>query len=76
MLAIELVKDPVTRAPDAELTNAINAENLKRGLITLRAGLYGNCVRFLPALTITDAQIDEGMAVFAESIVAARASLA
>ena len=76
MLAIELVKDPVTRAPAAELTNAINAENLKRGLITLRAGLYGNCVRFLPALTITDEEIDEGMAVLAEGIVAARASLA
>ena len=73
MLAIELVKDPVSRAPAPELTNAINAETLKRGLITIRAGLYSNCLRFLPPLTISDEQIDEGMAVLAEAIAAAQA---
>ncbi|HOP16328.1 MAG TPA: aspartate aminotransferase family protein, partial [Gammaproteobacteria bacterium] len=44
MLAMELVRDPVSRAPDAALTNAITAETLKRGLITIRAGLYSNCL--------------------------------
>ena len=76
MLAMELVKRDGHRTPDPELTNAINAENLKRGLITLRAGLYSNCLRFLPALNITDDQIDEGMAVLAEGIAAARVSVA
>ena len=73
MLAIELVRDPVSREPDAALTNLITAETLKRGLITIRAGLYSNCLRFLPALTIRDEQIDEGMAVLAEAVTAARA---
>ena len=73
MLAIELVRDPVGREPDAALTNLITAETLKRGLITIRAGLYSNCLRFLPALTIQDEQIDEGMAVLAEAVTAARA---
>ncbi|MCB1797751.1 MAG: aminotransferase class III-fold pyridoxal phosphate-dependent enzyme, partial [Gammaproteobacteria bacterium] len=73
MLAIELVRDPVGREPDAALTNLITAETLKRGLITIRAGLYSNCLRFLPALTIRDEQIDEGMAVLAEAVTAARA---
>jgi len=73
MLAIELVRDPVGREPDAALTNLITAETLKRGLITIRAGLYSNCLRFLPALTIRDEQIDEGMAVLAEAVIAARA---
>ena len=73
MLAIELVRDPVSREPDAALTNLITAETLKRGLITIRAGLYSNCLRFLPALTIQDEQIDEGMAVLAEAVTAARA---
>lgn len=74
MLAMELVRDPVSREPDAGLTNAITAETLKRGLITIRAGLYSNCLRLLPALTLSDAQIDEGMAVLAESVTAARAA--
>ncbi|MCB1889143.1 MAG: 4-aminobutyrate--2-oxoglutarate transaminase [Rhodocyclaceae bacterium] len=63
MLAIELVKDPVSREPDADLTARINRATLERGLITIRAGLYSNCVRFLPPLTLTDDELDEGMAV-------------
>ncbi|MCB1954586.1 MAG: 4-aminobutyrate--2-oxoglutarate transaminase [Rhodocyclaceae bacterium] len=63
MLAIELVKDPATREPNPDLTSRINRATLERGLITIRAGLYSNCVRFLPPLTLTDAELDEGMAV-------------
>ncbi len=68
MLALELVKDPTSKEPNMDLTQAITAETLKRGLITIRAGLYSNCVRFLPPLTITDEQIDEGMAILAEVV--------
>ena len=74
MLAIELVTDPSSKTPDPDLTNAITAETLKRGVITLRAGLYSNCLRFLPALNITDEQIDEGTAVVAEAVAAAIAT--
>lgn len=66
MLVLELVKDPVSKAPNMELTGAITAATLQRGLITIRAGLYSNCVRFLPPLNITDDQIDEGMAILGE----------
>lgn len=76
MLAIELVKDQVSREPAPDLTNAINAETLKRGVITIRAGLYSNCLRFLPPLTISNAQIDEGMTVLGEAIAAVRAGQA
>ena len=71
MLALDLVQDAASRSPDAALTNALTAETLKRGLITLRAGLYGNCLRLLPPLTLTDAQIDEAMAVLAAAVPAA-----
>ncbi|MEM8860548.1 MAG: aspartate aminotransferase family protein [Chloroflexota bacterium] len=67
MLAMEIVKDSESNAPDMESTGAINAATLQRGLITIRAGLYSNCVRFLPPLNMTDEQIDEGMTVLAES---------
>ena len=48
-----------------EATAAVTAETVKRGVITIRAGLYSNCVRFLPPLDITDAQLDEALEVVA-----------
>lgn len=68
MLAMELVHDRTTKAPASAETTQVNRETLERGVITIRAGLYSNCVRFLPPLNITDAQIDEAMAVVAESV--------
>ncbi len=68
MLVMELVSDPVAKTPDVESTAAITAATLERGVITIRAGLYSNCVRFLPALTIADEEIDEAMAVVAEAV--------
>ncbi len=68
MLAMEVVTDRESRKPSMELTAAINAATLVRGVITIRAGLYSNCVRFLPALTITDSEIDEAMDVVADAV--------
>ncbi|MEM7336271.1 MAG: 4-aminobutyrate--2-oxoglutarate transaminase [Chloroflexota bacterium] len=65
MLAMEIVKDPDTKEPDMESTGKITAGTLEKGLITIRAGLYSNCVRFLPPLTISDDEIDEGMSILA-----------
>ena len=61
MLAMEIVKDPSSKEPWMEATAAINAATLQRGVITIRAGLFSNCVRLLPPLTISDAEIDEAM---------------
>jgi 4-aminobutyrate aminotransferase/(S)-3-amino-2-methylpropionate transaminase len=68
MLAMEFVKDADGREPWMEATAAVTAETVKRGVITIRAGLYSNCVRFLPPLVITDAQLDEALDVVAESV--------
>ncbi len=68
MLVMEFVKDPATKQPWMEATAAVTSETLKRGVITIRAGLYSNCVRFLPPLGITDDQLDEALAVVAASV--------
>lgn len=68
MLAMEIVADPETRAPSMEATAAINAATLARGVITIRAGLYSNCVRFLPPLTIADEEIDEALDAVADAV--------
>jgi 4-aminobutyrate aminotransferase / (S)-3-amino-2-methylpropionate transaminase / 5-aminovalerate transaminase len=68
MLVMELVTDAESKTPDPDATVAVNAATLERGVITIRAGLYSNCVRFLPALTISDEEIDEAMAVVTEAV--------
>jgi 4-aminobutyrate aminotransferase len=50
-------------APDAELTRAIQARALARGLLLLSCGMYGNVLRFLFPLTIQDEVFEEGVAI-------------
>ncbi|MBE2271271.1 MAG: aminotransferase class III-fold pyridoxal phosphate-dependent enzyme, partial [Anaerolinea sp.] len=73
MLLIEFVKDHVSKEPAVAETQAVIAEALKRGLVIIRAGLYSNGVRFLPPLNISDAQLDEGMAVVEQAVQAVEA---
>ncbi len=68
MLLIELVTNPLSKQPAAAQTVEIVNEALRRGVITIRAGLYSNCIRFLPPLNVTDEQIDEGMSVIADAV--------
>jgi 4-aminobutyrate aminotransferase/(S)-3-amino-2-methylpropionate transaminase len=78
MLAMELVKDTTTQEPWIEATQQVNAATLQRGVITIRAGLFSNCVRFLPPLTLSDAEFDEAMDAVDASVdeVAARLGVA
>src|SRR5215475_8475065 len=59
MLAIELVEDPQSREPAADLASAVTAEAAKRGLLLLKSGIYSNCIRVLAPLTLSDAELDE-----------------
>ena len=64
--AIETVV-PGTRKPDPAPAKAFIAECNKRNVILLGAGSFGNCVRFLPALNISDADLDHAFNVFDEA---------
>jgi 4-aminobutyrate aminotransferase/(S)-3-amino-2-methylpropionate transaminase len=68
MILMELVKDRAAKTPAPDETLQVTQESFKRGLIAIRAGLYSNCIRFLPPLNITDEQVDEGMAIIHESL--------
>ncbi len=61
MVAIELVKNRRADQPDAELTRALVQAAARHGLIILACGVYGNVIRFLAPLTITDALLAEGL---------------
>jgi 4-aminobutyrate aminotransferase/(S)-3-amino-2-methylpropionate transaminase len=68
MLAIELVEDRATKAPAPELGTRITTEAAKRGLLLLKAGVHGNCIRVLCPLVITDPEVDEALGVWEEAL--------
>ena len=61
MLAIELVADGDANEPLADLTKSILVSAYDRGLVLLSCGVNGNVIRLLPALTIPDELLDEGL---------------
>jgi 4-aminobutyrate aminotransferase/(S)-3-amino-2-methylpropionate transaminase len=60
MLAVELVR-PGTVRPDPALTRAVAAACHAAGLVVLTCGTYGNVLRFLPPLVISDDLLHEGL---------------
>jgi 4-aminobutyrate aminotransferase / (S)-3-amino-2-methylpropionate transaminase / 5-aminovalerate transaminase len=65
MLAIELRRDG---RPDADLATAVADAAAARGLLLLKAGIHGNCIRVLVPLVITDAELDEALEVWEEAL--------
>lgn len=67
MMAFELVGDDGI-TPDAAAASAISARCHAQGVLTLTCGTYGNVIRLLPALVITDKQLAEGLEVLVGAV--------
>jgi 4-aminobutyrate aminotransferase/(S)-3-amino-2-methylpropionate transaminase len=68
MMLVEFVKDRQSKEPAPDETLAIIRKTVQGGVLAMRAGLFSNCVRLLPPLVITEAQLREGLAVLGDSI--------
>jgi 4-aminobutyrate aminotransferase / (S)-3-amino-2-methylpropionate transaminase / 5-aminovalerate transaminase len=68
MQALELVQSQQTREPAAQETKEITQYCYEHGLITISAGSYGNVIRLLMPLVITDEQLDEGLDVLESAL--------
>jgi 4-aminobutyrate aminotransferase/(S)-3-amino-2-methylpropionate transaminase len=68
MLAIELVRNRDTKVPDAESATAVVEAAAARGVLLLKSGIYGNCIRVLTPLVITDAELDEALGVWEQAL--------
>ncbi len=68
MIAFDLVKSRGSQEPDPDRAKQLMAEALKRGLILLTCGLYGNGIRILVPITIADKHLDEGLNILEESL--------
>ena len=69
MIGMELV-DPATGESNPGLTSALAAYAHRNGVVMLTAGTYGNVIRFLPPLAISDELLNEGLDVLAEAFAA------
>ena len=72
MLAIELVSPGTTSsaggpAPDAATTQAVAKACHEAGLVVLTCGTYGNVLRFLPPLVITDDHLSKGLDILEDA---------
>ncbi|WP_449277526.1 4-aminobutyrate--2-oxoglutarate transaminase [Leucobacter sp. GX24907] len=67
MMAIELVESG-SKQPNAALTSAVAKACAEQGVLVLTCGTYGNVIRFLPALTISDELLRDGLRVVVEAI--------
>jgi 4-aminobutyrate aminotransferase len=69
MIACEFVNSQ-TGAPDADRTKQVQQAALKKGLLLLTCGVYGNVLRFLFPLTIEDNVFDEALRILDEVVCA------
>jgi 4-aminobutyrate aminotransferase / (S)-3-amino-2-methylpropionate transaminase / 5-aminovalerate transaminase len=69
MLALELVADRGTNEPAAAVATAVTAAARERGLVLLSCGLYGNVVRILVPLVVSDDDLDRGLEILADALV-------
>jgi 4-aminobutyrate aminotransferase/(S)-3-amino-2-methylpropionate transaminase len=70
MLAVELVQDE-DKVPATELASRVVAEAMARGLLLLKAGVAGNCIRVLVPLVVSDGELEEALDVWETALEAA-----
>jgi 4-aminobutyrate aminotransferase len=70
MLALEFVSDRASRKPAPDLTHAVVEAALARGLLLITCGVYGNCIRVLAPLVVTDAELDEALGAWEDALAA------
>jgi 4-aminobutyrate aminotransferase/(S)-3-amino-2-methylpropionate transaminase len=66
MNGMEIVTDKKTRKPDGDLAKALVRRCYDKGLIMLTAGGFGNVIRHLVPLVVTNRQLEQGLAIFEE----------
>ena len=63
MTGVEFCYDNDPHKPAADIANRLKTECAQRGLLILNCGIYGNVLRVMVPLTISDALLDEGLQI-------------
>jgi 4-aminobutyrate aminotransferase len=67
-IGVDLVKDPKTREPAPEANAVIHDECFKRGLLYERGGYYGNMIKTICPLCITEEEVDKTLDIFDQAM--------
>ena len=65
-MAMELVRDPETKEPATDEAKKLVKICFEKGLVLISCGNYGNVIRTLMPLVITDEQLDRGFSILEE----------
>jgi 4-aminobutyrate aminotransferase len=68
MVGLEFIRDGIA---DVAFTQQVQAKALENGLLLLICGSYGNVIRFLFPLTISDALLNEGLDILEQAMLSA-----
>lgn len=68
MIGIEFVHDKKTKEPAADIVLKIIEFSANNGLLLESAGTYGNVIRFLAPLVMTDKQLECGFEIYENAI--------
>lgn len=68
MIGIEFVTDKESKTPNSTIVSELVLECANNGLLVESSGVYGNVVRFLAPLVITDEQLEAGLDIFENAI--------
>ena len=68
MIGVEFVKDRETKEPFKEFLNEVQINCFKRGVLVWKAGHYGNVLRLLPPLVITEDLMQKSLDIIEDTI--------
>lgn len=68
MIGIEFVTDKKSKTPNGDIVSKIIQNAVHKGLMLENSGTYGQVIRFLAPLVMTDEQLKAGLNIFEESI--------
>ena len=66
MVGVELVTDRATRAPATAEAAEVVRRAWQRGVVAVKCGIYGNTLRMLVPLVITDDQLNEALDILGQ----------
>lgn len=66
MVALEFVKNRNSKEPAPEISTKVVKAAMKKGLLLLKSGVQGNCIRCLAPLVITDEQLEEAIDIIGQ----------
>lgn len=69
MMGVEYITDKKSKNPNPEIVNAIVNEAAQNGLLIENAGTYGNVIRVLCPLCVTDEQLEAGLDIYEKAII-------